>query len=85
MKVTPKEARLLYATLLAKSGGIACFAENIEVCVVTDWRCVPAGSVYVPLEIATPELVLEAFDFARRGRSAWPPKDLPWPKETQNG
>ena len=63
-----------YAVYLAEHGGMATCGEHLGVMVGTDPYGCPRGWVFVPLG-ATAEIVQEALNLAKRGRSAWPPKD----------
>lgn len=67
---------MTYAQHLALNGGMASCGEGLGVMVTPrkNMKLVPAGWVGVPLEEATTEIVQQALDCAKQGRSQWPEK-----------
>ncbi len=67
---------MTYAQHLATFGGMASCGNHLGIMVTPrkNVEQVPAGWVFIPLEDATEEIVQEALDHARQGRSAWPQK-----------
>ncbi len=65
-----------YAERLARHGGIANCGDSLGVFVAprNTVKQTPSGWVFVPLETATTEIVREALDCAKAGRSGWPDK-----------
>ncbi len=63
-----------YPEFLAKNGGLATTGNHLGVMVAprNKARNCPPGWVFVPMETATPEIVREALDVSRKGRSDWP-------------
>lgn len=66
---------MTYAEYLAKNGGMATCGEHLGVFVGTDEAATPNGWVFVPMP-TTPQIVREAIDHAKRGRSQWPAREV---------
>ncbi len=70
---------MTYAQHLATNGGMATCTEHLGVMVTPreNIHQAPPGWVFIPLEEATEEIVQEALDFTKQGRSTWPKKEEP--------
>ena len=66
-----------YAEYLAEKGGMANCGNGLGVMVtaLSAIESVPAGWLFIPLEIATAKGVREALDHAKKGRMDWPRTD----------
>ena len=65
-----------YTEMLAQRGGMATCGDYLGVYVGTDPLATPPGWTYVALP-TTPEIVQQALDHTKLGRSTWPDKVLP--------